>query len=97
LLVKKIITELLGLLRELAKLEAKTEAGRHNFAVMIASLLFVALTTASPILEAFVRIFKDNYSTGLPWLQVFMGWAILNLACVLLLGTLEVWTRRGGR
>lgn len=80
---------LLRLLRELTRLEKDSQAGKANMAFMVAGLVLVLASSVSPWIEALVRIFKEDYTSGFPFLQVFVVWGVFCLICIFGIAMLE--------
>lgn len=91
---RAVKSDLRRLVEALARLEFDSDAGRLNLGFMLLSVILVAMTTVSPVLEALVRLVKPEFNVGVSWLQLFICWAVLMLMCIGMVGCLESGRRR---
>lgn len=69
--------------------EVVTQEGHINLVGLVIALAIVLSLGALDIFQAIIRIAKDDYTTGLPGLDVMFGLYLLAmLGCVLLVGLL---------
>jgi amino acid transporter len=69
--------------------EVITQAGYINLVGLVIALAIVLSLGATDVFQAIVRIGKDDYTTGLPGLDVMFGLYLLAmLGCVLIVGLL---------
>lgn len=67
----------------------RTRPGRVNFLFGVVSLLVLPFVSIGPLVEPLVRIWRPEYSEGIPLLQSMVVVAIYTLCCVLVLTYLD--------
>lgn len=69
--------------------EVVTQEGHLNLVGLVIALAIVLSLGALDLFQALVRVLKDDYTTGLPGLDVMFGlYLIAMLGCVLIVGLL---------
>lgn len=86
---ESVIRRILHLVLDLLRLEGEEGPGRINAATMLVGAILVLLSTVTPLFDAVVRLFKPNYSSGVPLLQLFGAWIFFSVLCALGLQALK--------
>lgn len=91
--------EFFGLARDVIRAEGGTTAGRVNaFGLAAVFLLVAGGGLLFGLLEAIIRIAKEDYTTGFPSaLSIVIAYGLLLLGCVLILAATDVIERRKPR
>jgi hypothetical protein len=95
---RRLIEAILDFIQRAWSEERAGLPGHINLALIAISAAVVAISLATEAIQAVVRIFKPQYSTGLPSLIVpliilFVG----GLVCVMLVGLLAILSDRDRR
>lgn len=84
------LREIAQFAKEALKLETMTTPGKVNSLGMLFAFALLVALGLPDILQTLVRIFDDDYTTGLPAFEVLFGMYIaLVLICVAMLLLLE--------
>ena len=85
----KSLRRFLKTVLKLMQIETMTTPGRVNCLGLNLLFALMMLNSVLPIVDAIVRIFVENYSSGFPLLDALMVFAGTTLLCVYILGRLE--------
>ena len=88
-MTEKLFKELFSFLKDCAKIEVMSTAGRINLVGMVLSLILAVVLSLGPILEAIVRLIRPHASVGVSVLEVFVAFCLFTIVCSGMLGYLE--------
>lgn len=88
-----MLGQLFEALKEGLAAERVTLAGRVNIIGLLLAAVIALASSVTPWFEAVVRLVQPTYTTSVDVLQIMSLFAIFALACVILLGLLEMGRR----
>ena len=88
-MTEKLFKELFSFLKECARIEIMSTAGRINIIGMVLSLILAIILSLPAILETLVRLIRPQVNVGVSLLQIFIAFGIFTIICAGMLGYLE--------
>lgn len=84
-----LFKELASLVRELAKTEVTSTAGRVNIIGLVLSVLLAISLSLAPLFETLVRLFHPNESVGAPLVEIFALFCVFTIMCASMIAYME--------
>lgn len=83
------VNKVLGLVREVIRMETMTDSGRLNLVFMLLAFVVPLGAGVLDLAQVLIRLWNPTYETGLPFFSVFATALGASLACVALIAAIQ--------